>query len=154
MSNVAFCMFFTQYVYLSKSNLWPRKPRISTDSAESCASPVWFNESSLALAGKAMPFVCLLARAAAATAAAGAGESAGGMLTARTESQGMFCCSVCSSGWRGGLRNARHEHQNNSSNSNQIKTDKINKNNVVHNNNTNNDYNNNNNNIAFQLMMS
>ncbi len=104
MNNVAFCMSvtlvaITQQAYLSKSSLCPRKPRISTDSAEFCASPVWFDESSLALAGKAMPFVCLSARAAAASAdESGAGESAVGMLTARTESQGLFCCSVCSSG--------------------------------------------------------
>ena len=91
-------MSFAQHVYLSRSSLWPRKPIISTDSAESCASSVWFDESSLTLIGKAMPFVCLLARAAAATAAAGAGESAGGMPTAKTESQGTLCRRVCSSG--------------------------------------------------------
>ena len=51
-SNVASCMSVTlgatpQQVYLSKSSLCPRKPRISTDSAECCASSVCFDESSL-----------------------------------------------------------------------------------------------------------
>ena len=104
----------TQHVYHSRSSLCPRKPRISTDSAEYCASSVWFDESSLALTGpfeddllwkcpglKATWSVCLLTRAAVAAvvpAAAGAGESAGGMLTARTESQGTLSRRVCSSG--------------------------------------------------------
>ena len=102
----------TQQVYLSKSSLCPRKPRISTDSVEYCASSVWFDESSFALTGSVADalllrcpgLVSLSALAAAAVtaaavpAAAGAGESAGGMLTARTESQGTFCRSVCSSG--------------------------------------------------------
>lgn len=102
----------TQQVYLSKSSLWPRKPKISTDSGEYRASSVWFDESSLALTGsvedallwKCPGLVSLLVRAAAAVAAAvvpaaaGAGESAGGMLTAKTESQGTICRSVCSSG--------------------------------------------------------
>ena len=97
----------TQQVHLSKSSLCPRKPRISTDSAEYCASSVCFDESSLALTGsvedellwKCPGLVSLSARAAAAVAAAVVpAESAGGMLTARTESQGTFCRSVCSSG--------------------------------------------------------
>ncbi len=114
-NNLTSCMSvtlgpITQQVYLSKSSLWPRKPKISTDSAEHRASSVWFDESSFALTGSVGDallcpgLVSLLAHAAAAVAAAvmpaaaGAGESAGGMLTARTESQGTICRSVCSSG--------------------------------------------------------